>query len=251
MRRQGSSNSRNVKNTFLSYAIATVGLFLVAFGVALSIVANLGTAPLSCPACIMTGTWGLTVGNWNILVNMVYLLVQVAILRKNFKIKYLMQIPASLIFGYLIDLSLACIQWLHPVTFLSKFGLLLLACLVTAFGVSVEVMARAWMLSAEMTVYAIVKTSGRQFSSVKVAMDSSVVAVSVVLALLMYGNPFGSGEFTGLVDWLSGAMEGVVTGFGTLVLAFLAGWLMKLTDPVVDKLMDHVIDKAVLQKYGR
>ena len=39
--------SKDVRNIFRRYVVATVGLMFVAMGVALSIIPNLGTAPLS------------------------------------------------------------------------------------------------------------------------------------------------------------------------------------------------------------
>ena len=145
-----------VKDILVRYGIATVGLVFVALGVALSIISNLGTAPLSCPAYVLNLKWPvLSVGTFTLLVNMTYLIIQYALLRKDFKAKYLMQIPASAIFGYLIDGCLWALGWLHPETFAFRVFLTVLAALVTAFGVSIEVAANAWMLSAEMTVGAI------------------------------------------------------------------------------------------------
>ncbi|MBP5538434.1 MAG: hypothetical protein J6X69_01160, partial [Bacteroidales bacterium] len=51
------------------YAVATVGLIFVALGVALSIISNLGTAPLSCPAYVLNLRWpALSVGTFTLLV---------------------------------------------------------------------------------------------------------------------------------------------------------------------------------------
>lgn len=231
------------KTVVVSYSVATLGLFLVALGVALSIVSNLGTGPLSCPAYVLNGIGGLTVGNWTIIVNMFYVLVQLAIFRSKFKLKYLMQIPATLVFGYLIDFSLWCISWLHPSGFVSRLVVSLVACIITAIGVSIEVVARAWMLSAEMTVYAISKTFSKPFGPVKVAMDSSLVVIASLMAWLIFRNPLGFGEFQGLWPALTGASEGIVIGLGTLLLAVLAGSLMKFTDPIADRFMDWVFAK--------
>lgn len=232
-----------VRTVIVSYLTATLGLLLVALGVALSIMSNLGTGPLSCPAYVLNGIGGLTVGNWTIIVNMSYILVQLAVFRKNFKMKYLMQIPASLVFGYLIDFCLFCIRWLHPAGFASRILICLAACIVTAFGVSIEVVARAWMLSAEMTVYAISKTFRKPFGSVKVAMDSSLVVIASLMAFLIFRNPFGFGAFEGILPALSGSSDGIVIGVGTLLLAVLAGSLMKFTDPLADRFMDWVFSK--------
>lgn len=239
--------SKKAKGVIIRYSVASVGLLLVALGVALSVISNLGTSPLSCPSYVVSGTWGLTVGNWTIIINMVYLFLQLAIFRRNFKAKYLMQILATLIFGYMIDLCLWCFAWLPSLavmhTFAGRLMLNILACAVTALGVSIEVVARAWMLSAEMTVYAISRTFLLPFDKVKIAMDCSLVVISMLVAWIMFDNPFGFGEFRSVADILLGRTEGVVIGTGTVLMAFLAGGLMRWTDPIADKIIDLVIDR--------
>lgn len=224
------------KDILRRYAVASVGLVFVALGVALSIISNLGTAPLSCPAYVLNLRWpALSVGTFTLLVNTSMILIQLALLRKDFKAKHLMQIVASALFGYLIDGCMWALAWLHPAGFLSRLGLTLLGALVTAFGVSVEVAANAWMLSAEMTVAAFCKVFGKSFGPVKVVMDSLMVVIAALLCLLFFGNLFGAGAFTGLGDVLLARTEGVVIGLGTLLLAILPGMMMRLTDPVVER----------------
>ena len=225
------------KDILSRYAVATVGLVFVAFGVALSIISNLGTAPLSCPSYVLNLEWPvLSVGTFTVLVNMVYMLIQIALLRKDFKAKHLMQILASAVFGYLIDGCLWALSWLHPAGFAARVGLTLLAAAVTAFGVSVEVAADAWMLSAEMTVAAFAKVLRKPFGPVKVVMDSLTVVIAAVLAWCFFRNPFGAGAWTGVGDVLMARTEGIVIGLGTLLLAVLPGALMRLTDPLVARL---------------
>ena len=222
------------KDILTRYAVATVGLVFVALGVALSILSNLGTAPLSCPSYVLNLQWPiLSVGTFTVLVNMVYMLIQIALLRKDFKARHLMQILASAVFGYLIDGCMWALSWLHPAGFAARIGLTLLAAVVTAFGVSVEVAADAWMLSAEMTVAAFAKVLRKPFGPVKVVMDSLMVVIAAVLAWFFFHNPFGAGAWTGAGDVLLARTEGIVIGLGTLLLAVLPGALMRLTDPFV------------------
>ncbi len=222
------------KDILRRYAVATVGLVFVAFGVALSIISNLGTAPLSCPSYVLNLKWPvLSVGTFTVLVNMVYMLIQIALLRKDFQARHLMQIVASAVFGYLIDGCMWALSWLHPAGFAARIGLTVLAAVVTAFGVSVEVAADAWMLSAEMTVAAFSKVLQKPFGPVKVVMDSLTVVISAVLAWFFFHNPFGAGAWTGAGDVLLARTEGIVIGLGTLLLAVLPGALMRLTDPFV------------------
>ena len=179
--------SRTV-NIIVRYAVASVGLFMIAFAIALAIKSNLGTAPLSCMAYVLNLDMpGISVGTFTFLVNMLYILIQLAVLRRRFKAVHLMQVVASVLFGYMIDLSLS------------------------AFS----------------------STFHKEFGKVKMVMDSSVVVISALLAFIFFGNFFGSGEFTGLVDVLLARTPGVVIGLGTLLMAFLPGYLMRFTDPLV------------------
>lgn len=222
------------KEILLRYGAATAGLMFVALGVALSILSNLGTAPLSCPAYVLNLRWpALSVGTFTTLFNLSYLLLQAALLRRDFRAEHLLQVVASLLFGYLIDACLWALAWLHPAGFGARAGLTLLAALATAFGVSIEVAAEAWMLPAEMTVAAFAKVFRKPFGPVKVVMDSLTVVLTAVLAGIFFSNPFGAGAFTGAGDILLARTPGVVIGLGTLLLAVLPGFLMRLTDPLV------------------
>jgi len=230
------------------YALATIGLFFVAVGVALSIISNLGTSPLSAPAYVLSGQMGLTVGNWTIVVNMTFMLIQMAVLGKKFKAKYLLQIIATVIFGYLIDFSIWAFDWVSATTLFSRILLIVLACFVTALGVSIEVISKGWMLSAELAQYAISETFKLPFENVKIAFDSSMLVVALVLAVILYHNPFGFGEYQGVVKALFGQSEGIVIGTGTIMMAVLAGLFMKITDPLVDRMFDKLFGWIVYRK---
>lgn len=225
------------KNSLLyRYVVATVGLFLVSFGVAVSIVVNLGTAPLSCAAYVLNLEFpSLSVGTFIFIVNMVYMLVQMLVLRKNFKLRNLMQIPASLLFGYLVDISLWILSGVHPESVWVRLLMLVGGCAITAIGVSMEVHAKAWMLSAEMTVDAFSRTFSQPFDRVKVIMDSSMVLIAAVLAWCFFGNPFGSGDFQNAGDVLLARVPGVVNGVGTVIMAFLPGMMMKYVSPALGR----------------
>ena len=212
-------------------------MFLVAVGIALSIISNLGTSPLSCPAYVCSLRFPrISVGTFTWMVNCVYILVQLAILGRRFKPRYLLQIVASVMLGYMIDGSLLLFRgWLHPQTIAARLAIVCASCCVSALGVSMELASRAWMLSAEMTVNVISSRWGLEFRKVKVVMDSTMVVLAGAFAWVNFGNPFGGGRFTGLADMLLARMDGVVIASGTIILAFGVGFIMKLTDPIAQK----------------
>jgi len=216
-------------NVLKRYFVATLGLMLVAVGVALSIKSDLGTAPVSCPPYVLN-LWNerLTVGEYTILMHFTFILAQVLMLRKRFKVSYLMQIPAALVFGILTDVAIWAFGWVDASSYLARMFLCILTVLVTALGVSMEVAGGAWMLAGEQTTAALSILTKAKFSTVKVAFDVFLVLVSAAFAMVAFGNPLGDGA-------------SVVIREGTIILALFTGLCMKLTDPLVEKVFGRLL----------
>ena len=233
------------------YLASTIGLLFVALGIALTIISNLGTSPLSCPPYILSLWARPSVGEFTVMVNTALILVQLAVLRRQFKLKYLMQIPASFVFGYMIDFWLWALASVSPAMLFARFALVIVSCIITAFGISLEVGAQGWMLSAELTVYAFTKVSTKRFGTIKVWMDSLYVVIAAVISYLIFRNPFGYGEFTTIPDVLLSRVPGVVIGIGTIISAIIPGWLMHLTDPWMDSLLTNLRKRDEDRKWRR
>ncbi len=214
-----------MKNTIIRYLYATIGLFFVALGIALSIISNLGTAPLSCPAYVLNLKFtSISVGTFTFLFNLLYIIIQLALFRKDFKLRYLLQIVASAILGYFIDASMWLCSWAATDVIAWRIALSVVACVLTAIGVSIEVAADAWMLSAELTVLSVCHVNRNfKFGTVKIIMDTSLVILSAIGAWIFFGHILGDGN-ANVISW------------GTLLLAFLPGFLIKYTDRIVPKI---------------
>ena len=99
-------NNLNIKSLIARYATGTFGLILVAIGVALSIKSDLGTAPISCPPYVVSlaghfriGAFTIgTVGQYTMLMHLIFIVLQILLLRSRFKLEHLMQIPAAIVF---------------------------------------------------------------------------------------------------------------------------------------------------------
>jgi len=228
----------------IRYGIATIGLILVAVGVAFSIKSDLGTSPISCPPYVVSLWGGLTVGQYTICMHLLFVFIQILLLRKKFKIENLMQLVASFLFGFMTDGALWLIQGIDASDFMDKFWLMLASCIITAAGISIEVRANAWMLAGEMTTAAFAEVTGAKFSNIKIVFDISLVVIAAAISWALFGNPLASGEFTGLKESLLAQQEGVIIGIGTIVSAVLTGLLMKIIDPVTEKVFGKTIDSA-------
>lgn len=225
------------------YSAATLGLVLVAIGVAFSIKSDLGTSPISCPPYVLSMWGGLTVGQYTICMHMLFIFIQILLLRKKFRAESLMQVVASFLFGFLTDGAMWIVNGVNADSLTGKFGLMLLSCLITAAGISIEVRANAWMLAGEMTTAAFADVTGKKFSNVKIAFDISLVCIAGLISWTIFGNPLAAGEFTGLKESLLAQQDGVIIGIGTIMSAFLTGFLMKMTDPVAEAILGKLIDR--------
>lgn len=62
-----------------------IGLFVMTIGIALSVKSNLGVSPVSSIPYTITCVWGIEMGKATILFHIVLVLLQIILLRKNFK----------------------------------------------------------------------------------------------------------------------------------------------------------------------
>ena len=173
-----------------------LGMFIMSFGVALSIRSNLGTTPISAPPYVLSLFTSLSVGTYTIFVNVLFVLLQILILRKDFKPLQLAQIPAVILFGWFIDLSLAGISGLTPPDYLAEWLISILSSAVLAFGVFLQVKSDITLLPGEGLVMALTKAYKLEFGKTKIILDSLLVIISVIVSFVFLKNLQGVREGT-------------------------------------------------------
>ena len=129
-------------NKLKRYLLFLVGLFVNALGVSLVTKASLGTSPISSIPYVLSLNFPLTLGNFTIIFSIFLIVLQIIILRKNFKLENILQIPVSIAFGYFIDLTMYMFFWVNPQNYIVKVIVLLAGCLVLGFGVYIEVKSK-------------------------------------------------------------------------------------------------------------
>ena len=195
--------------TLKRYLIFLVGLFVNSLGVSLITKVNLGTSPISSIPYVLSLNFPFTLGNFTIFFSIFLIVLQLIILRKNFKLEHILQIPVSIIFGYFIDFTMILLSRVNPEEYIMKIVYLLIGCLILGFGVYMEVLADVVMLPGESFVRAIVLTWKTNFGTTKICFD---VSMSVIAAILSF-------VFTGR---LNGVRE------GTIIAALLVGFIARV-----------------------
>ena len=212
--------------TLKRYLIFLVGLFVNSLGVSLITKANLGTSPISSIPYVLSLNFPFTLGNFTIFFSIFLIVLQLIILRKNFKLEHILQIPVSIIFGYFIDLTMILFSWVNPEAYIMKIVYLLIGCLILGVGVYMEVLADVVMLPGESFVRAIVLTWKTNFGTTKICFDVSMSVIAAVLSFVFAGK-------------LAGVRE------GTVIAALLVGFIARLIGKKLVFLKDMIFPESV------
>ncbi len=179
------------------YLLLLIGLSIMAFGVAFSIKASLGTSPISSVPYVISLFTPLTVGTATISMHCVFILLQILILRKNYHPIQLMQLPVAFFFGYLTDFGVRAVQGITCNTYWQQWIVCIIGILLVGLGVSLEVKAGVVVLAGEGVVLAICKVLPKvKFGYMKVGFDVTLVAIACILSIVFTGRLQGVREGT-------------------------------------------------------
>lgn len=178
------------------YLLLLAGLAVMAFGVAFSIKASLGTSPISSVPYVVSLFSPLTVGTATIIMHCVFILLQILILRRKYHLIQLMQLPVAFCFGYLTDFGVWAVQNMECHTYWQQWLICLIGILLVAAGVSLEVKAGVVVLAGEGVVLAICKVLPIKFGYMKVLFDVTLVVIACILSLVFTGHLQGVREGT-------------------------------------------------------
>lgn len=204
------------------YIIYFLSLFIISLGASLSIKANLGTSPLICLPYVCSLITKYSVGEVMFVFTLIFILIQVVLLRKGFEKRQYLQLIMGTIFSFFIDFSLMLVNFINPVGYVNQMLLLLISCVVVAFGVLLEIQTEIVYLPADGVIVAISKVIKKEFSSVKPFVDTSLVVIAAILSVVFLG-------------YLAGVRE------GTIISAIIIGPIVKVLKKYLDSYVESLI----------
>ena len=191
------------------YIFLLVGLFVNGLGVSFITKAGLGTSPITSIPYTLSLSFTATVGMFTLVFNIFLVILQVILLRRNFQLQNLLQLPIITLFSCFIDLTMSLLGFIQPETYVLKVISLVIGCLILGFGVFMEMVANVAMLPGEATVRAVSDVFSTDFGKTKIAFDSSMTVIAAILSFIMFRH-------------LDGVRE------GTIVAAILVGFIARL-----------------------
>lgn len=191
------------------YIFLLAGLFVNGLGVSFITKAGLGTSPITSIPYTLSLDFTPTVGMFTLVFNIFLVILQVILLRRNFQLQNLLQLPIIALFSFFIDLTMSLLGFMQPETYAMKVVSLIVGCLILGFGVFMEMVANVAMLPGEATVRAVSDVFSTDFGKTKIAFDSSMTVIAAILSFIMFRH-------------LDGVRE------GTIVAAILVGFIARL-----------------------
>ena len=209
-------------NRYSRYIVYLISLFIISLGASLSIKANLGTSPLICIPYVCSLISNLSVGTTSFLFSVLLILIQVILLKGGFEKRQYLQLVIGTIFSVFIDFTLFLVDFLNPTDYFSQLALLIVSCVVMAFGVLLEIKTEVVYIPGDGFIVAISKVLKKEFGKVKPYCDVSFVVVATILSVVFLG-------------YLAGVRE------GTVISAVIIGSIVRVFKKYLDGYVDLLI----------
>ncbi|MBO7172836.1 MAG: membrane protein [Burkholderiaceae bacterium] len=195
-----------------------LGIAISGVSIAAVAQAGLGISPISTLPFVLSKISDYSFGAMNFAVNLIFVLLQILLLRKDFKLFALLQIPFVFLFSCSIDVGMWIVAHFSMTTYAVQLTVSIVGCFFMALAIGLMVCSNLLMMPGDGFVLALSTVTGKAYGTLKMAND----ILSVLLAALI-GWLF--------LDRIEGIRE------GTLISAFLVGYLLRHLMPILKPLL--------------
>ncbi len=181
-----------MKNKFISYMyrylMLLIGMSLIALAVSIITRTHFGTSPVQSLAFAVSVRFSkqLTFGTCSFLWNCVLIIVQLIVLRKEFKLFQLLQLPLSFFFGAMVDLTGSLVNTFFPKEIILIIGMLCLGFIILSMGIYLTIKANVIMNSPEAATLAISRKLGISFGKTKLICDGTTVILTIIFCFIFF-----------------------------------------------------------------
>jgi uncharacterized membrane protein YczE len=189
-----------------------VGTCFISFGIALMSKAAIGMSPISCFPYVMSLIFPqFTLGEWVLIWNALFAVLQIPVMGKNYKLYLLTQIPLAFLLGYFTDFAKYLIRNIPVPNYMVSVLFVVLGTLFTALGVYLTVNAKLIMNGPEAFVRAVSDRANIKFGTVKTIFDISNMLLAVIASALIFHKICGIREGTVFSAIFTGVFVNIYT----------------------------------------
>lgn len=223
------------------------GVIFVALGVSICSKADLGVSMIAAPAFIIyeavAPLWqGFSVGMIEYLVQGLLLIIMCIAVRK-FDLRYLLGFGVAVLYGYALNLFLAILSVFQVNSVVGRWVLLLVGDTCTAFGVACFFHTYMPLQVFELFVTELTSRYRLDIHKVKWAFDMSLLAVSLLLVFVLFGD-------VKTFDWTTiGYASFHSIGLGTLVTTAINSPIISFMDKVISRIFEDTPRFSKMEKW--
>lgn len=218
MNKNVQTRKQRVLSFLWQHFLLLLSLNFMTMGVALCVRSDLGSSVISSLPYVLSlagpvsfvPEW--SIGTYTIIMNFVFVALQLLILRRRFEPVQLFQLVIGFIFGWMIDLNMWLTGFIVCDTLALKILVQLAGCTVMGIGIAFEIKCGSVTMPGEGISIAVSQVSGLPFPKAKIIVDTTLVILAVCTSFLFFGR------------WLWN-----VVGIGTLFAMIYVGLVVKYT----------------------
>lgn len=196
-------------------------LLILALGIILNTKAGLGTSPIMTIPYSISVIWGISLGNATLFLYILYVVGQMVLRRKKFRVMDFLQIPMSIIFSGAINIFNNIIN-INSSSLLLNVFVLITGIILTGIGAAISVGMNVVPNAADGFAQAIGEKTGKGFGFGKNLLDITCVLTTILISVGVTGKIIG-------------------IGIGTFIAVLGIGRSIALTNVVFEKKMTAVV----------
>ena len=212
------------------------GIFFVALGVAICSKADLGVSMIAAPTFIVyeaiAHLWsGFSLGVTEYLLQGVILILLCLVIRR-FRFRYLFAFAVAVIYGYVLNFFVWVLSGVPFTAVWLRWIMLIVGNCITGFGVACFFRTYMPLQVHELFVAELVDRFNLKLNKTKAIFDISLLVVSILLALVLFGDAT-------TFDWITiGRTSFHSLGLGTLVTTAMNSPIIALMGKLIDRYFD-------------
>lgn len=213
-----------------------LGIITVALGVAICNKANLGVSMIAAPAFVISEALSefrsfFSVGATEYLIQGV-VLIALCLIIGRFNWRYLLAFAVAIVYGYTLDLFIWLFRDVTVDAIWMRWCMLIIGDIITGFGVACFFKSYMPLQVYELFVKELTNRFSLKLDKVKMIFDFCLLIISVVLAIVLFGD-------VAKFDWSTvGYSSFHSIGLGTLATTVLNAPLITLSGKLLDRIFD-------------
>lgn len=239
---------------FRRYLLFGISLLVIAFGISIITRSDLGTSPITSVPYVASLNTSLSLGTYFFFFTIFLIILQVIMLGKKGvmerKVELLMQFPVAFVLSVFTDFGMWITAAWMPELYYVKIVSLVVGCLVLAFGICLEVIADVTMISAEYTIQFATMRLKKDFGTIKICFDVSLVLLAALGSWLFSGHIDGVREGTIIAALITGPFVRMIMPRLSFLRCWLSGTKQNNIPTIADSGEDLPFVITISREYG-